>query len=250
MNYDITAIAGMIDHSILQPTTTDKDLEEGCKVAIQYKTASVCIKPYWVKRTVELLAGSGIPTCTVIGFPHGSQTIETKIFETREACINGAKEIDMVVNIGKVVQGDWEYVTDEITRINAETVSHGAILKVIFENDYLIDAQKIKLCQICSNIPVAFVKTSTGYGYTKGEDGKFSTKGATLADCKLMLENVAPGVQVKAAGGIRSLDELMKMKDLGVTRIGATATAMMVEEAKNRMGLSAGEVKNSDSSGY
>lgn len=250
MTYDIAAIAGMIDHSILQPTTTDKDLEEGCKIAIQYKTASVCIKPYWVKRTVELLAGSGIPTCTVIGFPHGSQTIETKVFETREACINGAKEIDMVLNIGKVVQGDWDYVTDEITRINAETVSHGAILKVIFENDYLVDAQKIKLCQICSQIPVAFVKTSTGYGYTKGDDGKFSTKGATLADCKLMLDHVAPGVQVKAAGGIRSLDELIKMKDIGVTRIGATATAMIVEEARKRMGLSSGEINTTDTSGY
>lgn len=250
MTYDIAAIAGMIDHSILQPTTTDKDLEEGCKIAIQFKTASVCIKPYWVKRTVELLAGSGIPTCTVIGFPHGSQTIETKVFETREACLNGAKEIDMVVNIGKVVQGDWDYVTDEITRINAEAISHGAILKVIFENDYLVDTQKIKLCQICSNIPVAFVKTSTGYGYTKGEDGKFSTKGATLEDCKLMLANVAPGIQVKAAGGIRSLDELMKMKDLGVTRIGATATAMIVEEAKKRMGLSTGDVKHTNDSGY
>lgn len=250
MTYDIAAIAGMIDHSILQPTTTDKDLEEGCKIAIQYKTASVCIKPYWVKRTVELLAGSGIPTCTVIGFPHGSQTIETKVFETREACINGAKEIDMVVNIGKVVQGDWDYVTDEIKRINAETVSHGAILKVIFENDYLVDAQKIKLCQICSQIPVAFVKTSTGYGYTKGDDGKFSTKGATLADCKLMLDHVAPGVQVKAAGGIRSLDELIKMKDIGVTRIGATATAMIVEEARKRMGLSSGEINTTDTSGY
>lgn len=250
MTYDIAAIAGMIDHSILQPTTTDKDLEEGCKIAIQYKTASVCIKPYWVKRTVELLKGSGIPTCTVIGFPHGSQTIETKVFETREACLNGAKEIDMVVNIGKVVQGDWDYVTDEISRINAETIAHGAILKVIFENDYLVDAQKIKLCEICSSIPVAFVKTSTGYGYTKGEDGKFSTKGATLADCTLMLEHVAPGIQVKAAGGIRSLDELIKMKDLGVTRIGATATAMIVEEAKKRMGLTTSDINTSDSSGY
>lgn len=250
MLYDIAAIAGMIDHSILQPTTTDQDLEEGCKVAMHYKTASVCIKPYAVKKAVELLRGTGIPVCTVIGFPHGSQTIETKVFETREACLNGAKEIDMVVNVGKVVQGDWNYVTKEITSINTETVSHGAILKVIFENDYLIDAQKIKLCQICSSIPVAFVKTSTGYGYTKGIDGKFSTKGATLEDCKLMLENVAPGVQVKAAGGIRSLDELIKLKELGVTRIGATATAMIIEEAKKRMGLSTTDVNNTDSSGY
>ena len=251
MRYDLKEIAGMIDHSILHPTMTDKDLEEGCAVAIRYHTASVCIKPYAVKRAAELLEGSGIPVCTVIGFPHGSQTIATKVFETKEACSNGAREIDMVVNIGKVMGGDWAYVTDEIRQINQATVSNGALLKVIFENDYLQDEQKIRLCQICSELGVAFVKTSTGYGYTKGADGKFSTKGATLADCALMLANVAPGVQVKAAGGVRSLDELLKMKEIGVTRIGATATALIVEEARKRMGLeSEGDVSGQDASGY
>lgn len=251
MRYDLKEIAGMIDHSILHPTMTDKDLEEGCAVAIRYHTASVCIKPYAVKRAAELLEGSGIPVCTVIGFPHGSQTIATKVFETKEACSNGAREIDMVVNIGKVLGGDWAYVTDEIRQINEATVSNGALLKVIFENDYLQDEQKIRLCQICSELGVAFVKTSTGYGYTKGADGKFSTKGATLADCVLMLANVAPGVQVKAAGGVRSLDELLKMKEIGVTRIGATATALIVEEARKRMGLeSEGDVSGQDASGY
>lgn len=251
MRYDLKEIAGMIDHSILHPTMTDKDLEEGCAVAIRYHTASVCIKPYAVKRAAELLEGSGIPVCTVIGFPHGSQTIATKVFETKEACSNGAREIDMVVNIGKVMGGDWAYVTDEIRQINQATVSNGALLKVIFENDYLQDEQKIRLCQICSELGVAFVKTSTGYGYTKGADGKFSTKGATLEDCALMLANVAPGVQVKAAGGVRSLDELLKMKEIGVTRIGATATALIVEEARKRMGLeSEGDVSGQDTSGY
>lgn len=251
MRYDLKEIAGMIDHSILHPTMTDKDLEDGCAVAIRYHTASVCIKPYAVKRAAELLEGSGIPVCTVIGFPHGSQTIATKVFETKEACSNGAREIDMVVNIGKVMGGDWAYVTDEIRQINQATVSNGALLKVIFENDYLQDEQKIRLCQICSELGVAFVKTSTGYGYTKGADGKFSTKGATLADCALMLANVAPGVQVKAAGGVRSLDELLKMKEIGVTRIGATATALIVEEARKRMGLeSEGDVSGQDTSGY
>jgi len=198
-----------------------------------------------------MLEGSGIPVCTVIGFPHGSQTIATKVFETKEACSNGAREIDMVVNIGKVMGGDWAYVTDEIHQINQATVSNGALLKVIFENDYLQDEQKIRLCQICSDLGVAFVKTSTGYGYTKGADGKFSTKGATLADCALMLANVVPGVQVKAAGGVRSLDELLKMKEIGVTRIGATATALIVEEARKRMGLeSEGDVSGQDTSGY
>jgi deoxyribose-phosphate aldolase len=141
-------------------------------------------------------------------------------------------------------------VEDEIRQINAEAVKHGAILKVIFENDYLKDEHKIRLCQICSSIPVAFVKTSTGYGYTKGEDGRFSTKGATIEDCRLMLANVAPGVQVKAAGGVRTLDELLRMKELGVTRIGATATAVIIEEAKKRNGETTGTVVSKDVSGY
>lgn len=250
ITYDIEEIAGMIDHSILHPTMTDKDLEEGCKVAIQYKTASICVKPYAVKLAAEWMKGSGVPVCTVIGFPHGSQSVEVKVWETREACEQGATEIDMVVNIGKVLGGDWTYVENEIRRINEATVSNGAILKVIFENDYLKDEHKVRLCQICSSIPVAFVKTSTGYGYTKGEDGKFSTKGATLEDCQLMLKHVAPGVQVKAAGGVRSLDELLKMKAIGVTRIGATATAVIVEEARQRMGLTAQDVSGTDASGY
>jgi deoxyribose-phosphate aldolase len=156
----------------------------------------------------------------------------------------------MVVNIGKVLSGDWGYVEDEIRQINAEAVKHGAILKVIFENDYLKDEHKIKLCQICSKIHVAFVKTSTGYGYTKGDDGKFSTKGATLEDCKLMLANIAPGVQVKAAGGVRNLDDMIRMKDLGVTRIGATATAVIIEEAKRRNGEKSNTVTSKDASGY
>jgi deoxyribose-phosphate aldolase len=240
MQYNISELAAMIDHSLLHPTMTDKDLEDGIKVAIQYKTASVCIKPYTVKKCAEWLKGSGVLACTVIGFPHGSHTTAMKVWETREACENGATEIDMVVNVGKVLSGDWSYVEDEIRQINAEAVKHGAILKVIFENDY----------QICSSIPVAFVKTSTGYGYTKGEDGKFSTKGATIEDCRLMLTNVAPGVQVKAAGGVRNLDDMLRMKDLGVTRIGATATAVIIEEAKRRNGEASAEVTTADPSGY
>jgi len=250
MQYNISELARMIDHSLLHPTMTDKDLEDGVKVAIEYKTASVCIKPYAVKKCAEWLKGTGVLVCTVIGFPHGSHTTAMKVAETREACENGATEIDMVVNIGKVLSGDWDYVEEEIRLINAETVRHGGILKVIFENDYLKDEHKIKLCQICSKIHVAFVKTSTGYGYTKGEDGKFSTKGATLEDCKLMLANIAPGVQVKAAGGVRNLDDMIRMKDLGVTRIGATATAVIIEEAKRRNGESSSTVVSKDVSGY
>jgi deoxyribose-phosphate aldolase len=240
----------MIDHSLLHPTMTDEDLEKGVQQAIYYKTASVCIKPYAVPQCAAWLKGTGVLVCTVIGFPHGSHTTVIKVAETKLACEQGCDEIDMVVNIGKVLSGDWTYVADEIRAINDECLKHGAILKVIFENDYLKDEHKIKLCQICSEIPVAFVKTSTGYGYVKGDDGKFSTKGATLEDVALMLKHVAPGVQVKAAGGVRSLDELMKMKELGVTRIGATATAAIVEEARKRNGLTSAEVSSTDKSGY
>jgi deoxyribose-phosphate aldolase len=250
MQYNIEAIAKMIDHSLLHPTMTDEDLEKGVQQAIYYKTASVCIKPYAVPQCAAWLKGTGVLVCTVIGFPHGSHTTVIKVAETKLACEQGCDEIDMVVNIGKVLSGDWTYVADEIRAINDECLKHGAILKVIFENDYLKDEHKIKLCQICSEIPVAFVKTSTGYGYVKGDDGKFSTKGATLEDVALMLKHVAPGVQVKAAGGVRSLEELIKMKELGVTRIGATATAVIVEEARKRNGLTSAEVSSTDKSGY
>jgi len=242
MNLNIEEIAKMIDHSILHPTMTDEDLKSGCDVAIQYKTASVCIKPYAVKQAVQWLKGSGVPVCTVIGFPHGSHTTDIKVAETINACEEGATEIDMVVNIGKVLQGDWDYVAKEIRQINDATVKQNAILKVIFENDYLNNEQKIKLCEICSAIPVAFVKTSTGYGYTKGADGKFSTKGATVEDVILMRKHSAPGVEVKAAGGVRTLDELLEMKAAGATRIGATATAVIIEEAKKRAGLESATV--------
>jgi deoxyribose-phosphate aldolase len=250
MEYNIREIAKMIDHSLLHPTMTDEDLREGCETAIKYKPASVCIKPYAVKKAVEWLKDSGVPVCTVIGFPHGSQSTAIKVAECKLACEEGAVEIDMVVNIGKVLSGDWEYVAGEIRQINEQALKHGAIVKVIFENDYLKEEHKIRLCEICSKIPVAFVKTSTGYGYVKGEDGKFSTKGATLEDVKLMRKHSAPGVEVKAAGGIRTLDELINMKEAGATRIGATATAVIIEEAKRRAGMVASEVKTNEAGSY
>jgi len=240
----------MIDHSLLHPTMTDKDLVVGIQQALVYQPASVCIKPYAVALTASMLKGTAIKTCTVIGFPHGSQTTKTKVFETREACENGATEIDMVVNIGKVLSGEWDYVATEISQINAAALEYGAIVKVIFENDYLLDAHKIKLCEICSSIRVAFVKTSTGYGFTKGEDGKFSTKGAISKDVELMRKYSTPNVAIKAAGGIRSLDDLLTLQAAGATRFGATATANILEEAKKRLGLNSTLVTNNDVSGY
>jgi deoxyribose-phosphate aldolase len=223
-------LAKYIDHSLLHPTMTDKDLDDGLAIAKKYGTATVCIKPYAVKYAVEVLKGSGVAVCTVIGFPHGSNTTDLKIIETIEACRNGATEIDMVVNIGKVIGGDWEFVEQEIEQINNVCFEHNAILKVIFENDYLNDEQKIKLCEICTKLHVAFVKTSTGYGYVKQENGMFLTKGATLNDLILMRKHSGPEVQIKAAGGIRNLKDMLAAIEVGATRIGATATVAIIEE--------------------
>ena len=224
------ALAKYIDHSLLHPTMTDKDLKEGLAIAKKYGTATVCIKPYAVKYAVEALKDSGVAVCTVIGFPHGSNTTDLKTIETIEACRNGATEIDMVVNVGKVLGGYWEYVEQEIEQINNACFEHNAILKVIFENDYLNDEQKIKLCEICTKLHVAFVKTSTGYGYVKQENGMFLTKGATLNDLILMRKHSGPEVQIKAAGGIRNLKDMLAAIEVGATRIGATATVAIVEE--------------------
>ena len=228
-----STLAKYIDHSLLHPTMTDKDLEEGCMIAKKYGTATVCIKPYAVKKAAKLLKGSSVGICTVVGFPHGSNTTDLKVIETIEACRNGATEIDMVVNIGKVIGGDWEYVESEISEILNATLGHNAILKVIFENDFLNESQKIKLCEICSSLGVAFVKTSTGYGYVKQENGMFVTKGATTDDLILMRKHSAPSVQIKAAGGIRTLSDMFKAIEVGATRIGATATEAIINEAKN-----------------
>jgi deoxyribose-phosphate aldolase len=223
-------ISKMIDHSLLHPTMTDKDLKDGCLLALKYDAASVCIKPYAVKMASEILKGSDVLVCTVIGFPHGNSTTEVKVFETLAAIKDGAHEIDMVVNIGKVLGKDWDFVKSEIKAINDACISNSAILKVIFENDYLTeDIFKIKLCEICSEVGVAFVKTSSGYGFIKQADGSYNYKGATEHDLKLMRKHSAPSIQIKAAGGVRTLEDTLKVMEWGVTRIGATATAAIME---------------------
>ncbi len=217
-------LAKYIDHSVLHPTATDKDLEEACRIGLKYGTATVCVKPSVVADAAKLLKGSGVGVCTVIGFPHGGNTTDIKVIETIEACRNGATEIDMVVNIGKVIGGDWDYVEDEISQIMDATFEHNAILKVIFENDYLNDDQKIQLCKICSGLHVAFVKTSTGFGFVKQQDGKFQAKGATIHDLKLMREHCSPNIQIKASGGIRTREEVLAAIEAGATRVGLSAT--------------------------
>jgi deoxyribose-phosphate aldolase len=242
VKYTYQELAKMIDHSLLHPTMTDGDLEEGCKLAAQYGVASVCIKPYAVRRAVELLEGSGVLVGAVIGFPHGNSSSESKRYETELACRDGAVEIDMVINIGKALSGDWEYVESDIKSVCDEAHKRGAKVKVIFENDYLAeggaglssDEFKRQLCQICERAGADWVKTSSGYGFVKQPDGSYSYQGATEHDLALMRASVSQKVQIKAAGGVRDLDGLIKVRDLGGTRCGATATAAMLDEYRQR----------------
>ncbi|CAM1503618.1 Fc.00g012090.m01.CDS01 [Cosmosporella sp. VM-42] len=227
-------LAKSIDHSLLHPTMTDAEILEGLRISREYKVATACVKPYSIPLAKKELDGSGVLVCPVIGFPAGNSTTEVKVFEATAAAKAGGKEIDMVINVGKALGGDWGYVKAEIRQINDAVVKEGAILKVIFENDYLKDEHIIKLCEICSEIGVAFVKTSTGYGFVKQPNGQYSYKGATIPHLKLMRKHSKPGVQIKAAGGVRTLDGLLHVISLGVTRIGATATATILKEAVAR----------------
>jgi deoxyribose-phosphate aldolase len=230
-------LAKMIDHSILLPTMTDEDLVRECAVARKYDVASVCVKPYAVRRAAELLAGSDVLVGTVIGFPAGNSAIEVKVFEAVRACEDGAVEIDMVINIGKALEGDWEYVEEEIEAVVAACHQRSAIVKVIFETDYVTHERDIAhLCEICTRVEADFVKTSTGFGFVKGEDGKYSYVGATLPILRLMRQASGPRVQVKAAGGVRTLDGLLAVREAGCSRCGATATASMMEDALERFG--------------
>lgn len=230
-------LAKMIDHSILQPTHTDEDLLIQCEVARKCDVASVCVKPYAVKTAVSKLKGSSVVVGCVIGFPHGNSSTKVKVFEAEQACIDGAKEIDMVINIGKALGGDWEYVENEIKAVTDICHRNAAIVKVIFETDYVTKTEdKIRLCGICTRVGADFVKTSTGYGFIKQPNGDFNYKGATLADVELMRIHSGPHVQVKCAGGVRTLDDLLKMRAAGATRSGATATEAILSEAMNRFG--------------
>jgi deoxyribose-phosphate aldolase len=231
----VKEIAKMIDHSILHPTFTDNDLEKNCEIAQKYDVATVCVKPYHVRKASGILKGSNVAVCAVIGFPHGNSTIKIKESETLQVINDGATEVDMVVNIGKVVQNDWNYINNELKTINDACIQNGATLKVIFETDLVTsDKNKIKLCELCNVNQIAFVKTSTGYGFVKREDGNYNYSGATEHDLKLMRKHCNSAVQIKAAGGIRNLDQVLRVKELGVTRVGATATEVIIEEAIKR----------------
>jgi deoxyribose-phosphate aldolase len=215
-------IAKMLDHSLLQPQLTDADLEQGCRVAREYDVASVCIKPYAVRQAAGWLAGSAVAVGTTVGFPHGGHTTAVKVAEARQAMADGATELDMVVNIGRVLGKDWRYVAEDIRAVVEAAHAGKALVKVIFENCFLANEHKEQLCRICGEVGADFVKTSTGYGES----------GATDEDLRLMRRCSPPHVRVKAAGGVRGFERLLAVRVIGVSRVGATASKAILDECK------------------
>jgi deoxyribose-phosphate aldolase len=230
-------IAQLIDHALLHPALTDEAILKGCALAREYGVKAVCVKPCLVPLVKQALLRSPVLICTVIGFPHGSSITSVKVREAVEAIHAGAQEIDMVVNVGKVLGGQYDYVKDELRDVARACHRPGAVLKVIFENDFLTDAHIIELCRICSDGEIDFIKTSTGFGFVKQGDGHYDYKGATEQQVQLMRAQATQRVQIKASGGIRTLDEVLKFQSLGCTRIGTTATAAILEEAKARFSV-------------
>jgi len=226
-SFQYADLSKMIDHSLLNPTFTNEQLEAGIQLAIAYDVGSVCIMPYYHKRCAELLAGTTVAPSSTVGFPHGGHATRTKLFEAERLIEEGCLELDMVTNISAVLSGNWKLVEQEIDAIVKMAHAANRRVKVIFENCYLNNEQKIRLCKICCASGADWVKTSTGYG----------TGGATMEDLQLMLDNVKAPVQVKAAGGIRDCDALIKVWSMGVTRVGSSRTSEMLGEVRNRLGL-------------
>jgi len=223
LTYD--AIAKRIDHSLLAPTLTDAELEAGCLLAARYRNASVCIKPYGVALAAAILRGTDVAVGTTIGFPHGGHASTVKVYESERAIEEGATELDMVINIGQAIANCWGPVAADIAAVIEVAHARGAIVKVIFENCYLNEDQKIQLCRICGAVGADYVKTSTGYGEW----------GSTDADLILMRRETPPHVKLKAAGGIRTLDAAIACVRLGCDRIGASRTAEILDELSVRL---------------
>ena len=213
-------VAKTIDHSLLRPELDDAFVEAGCRLAAEYDVASVCVRPADVRRAAAILTGTDVAVGTTIGFPHGNHLTETKVFEARRALADGATELDMVIQIGALKSGRDAYVQADIEAVVEVAHAAGAIVKVIFENAYLTDDEKVRACRLTEAAGGDFVKTSTG----------FAPSGATHEDLALMRRSVSSSVQVKAAGGVRTLDALLEVMALGVTRVGATATKAMLDD--------------------
>ena len=240
MKYTYEQLAKSIDHALLGPTLTTADLGQGIQLALTYDVASVCIMPYFLRECADRLAGSTVKTSTTIGFPHGNQSTGMKVAEAEQAIADGCQELDMVVNISKVLSGDWDYVHKEVRVLIELTHAAGQWMKVIFENCYLNDEQKIQLCQICSELNADWIKTSTGFG----------SGGATADDLKLMQEHTAEHVQIKAAGGIRDLETLIAMRQLGATRCGASNTKEILDAARLELNMPAISLSSSGKTSY
>ncbi|MCA9191944.1 MAG: deoxyribose-phosphate aldolase [Planctomycetales bacterium] len=240
MQYSYLDLAKMIDHSLLVPNYNQEILESGIQLAIAYDVASVCIMPYYLPRCAELLKETDIKASTTIGFPHGGHTTKVKIAEASQALHDGCEELDMVVNISQVLSGNWDYVTQDIRAVIQVAHDAGQKVKVIFENCYLQDEQKIRLCEICSELMADWIKTSTGYG----------SGGATLDDLRLMRKHSASHVQVKAAGGVRDLATLIEVRKLGVSRCGASRTKEMLDEYRQQAGMPEIQLQSLGKSSY
>ncbi|HMI85208.1 MAG TPA: deoxyribose-phosphate aldolase [Polyangiaceae bacterium] len=219
-----SSIAKSIDHSVLGPSLTDRELEEACATGLQYQVASVCVIPHYLARLAELLRGSSVKASTTIGFPHGGHTTRTKLAETEGALDEGAFEVDVVVNIGKVMSDDFAYVERELGALTRLVHERGRIIKVIFETAYIDDARKKALCSIVGKVGADYAKTSTGFG----------PSGATLHDIELMRAHCPPAVAIKASGGIRDLDTLLLLRAGGATRIGTSRTSEILDEWRRR----------------
>jgi deoxyribose-phosphate aldolase len=217
-------LAKVIDHSLLKPELTEAEVIAGCQLADQYHTATVCVKPCHVKLAAEVLKDSDVVVSTVVGFPHGSNLTAVKVAEATLAMDDGAKELDMVLNIGQLRSGKLDDVRKDIQAVCEAAHARRAKVKVILENAYLSDEEKVRACKLCEEAGADWVKTSTG----------FSPSGATLEDLRLMRSTVSEKVQVKAAGGVRTLDAILEVIDVGCTRCGATATAVILDEFKQR----------------
>ncbi|HDN84223.1 MAG TPA: deoxyribose-phosphate aldolase [Candidatus Aerophobetes bacterium] len=213
-------LAKTIDHAMLRPNLTRDDIKKGCELALKYKVAAVCVNPYYVDLCVDILKGSGVKVSAVVAFPFGQSIPEVKAAETKYAIEKGAEELDMVINVAALKNGDHRYVVDDIRKV--VEVSRGALVKVILENCYLTDDEKIKACRLAEEAGAHYVKTSTGFG----------SDGAKVEDVKLMYKTVGPRLGIKAAGGIRSLNKAIDMLKAGATRLGVSATEKIMEEMK------------------